>query len=322
MLLIFFQALIISTVLFWLGGHFAKNNKRWGGIVLVIVFVGLVLVHRELEITRQLMGLLVGSVFILVFGWWDDWKKLSWRKQLFGQAILVGILIYFGFQVDYLNGVYNLGLNLNSVALAGVSILSTFFIFFWVVGIINAVNWLDGVDSSLGVTALFGGLSLVFVSFLPEVNQPAVAILASIFLGAVTGFLFFNLPPARVEAGTVGSYFIGFSLASLAIIAGSKIITMMIILVLPMVDFFLVIINRWQKGQSIFKRDKTHLHYQLRMLKWSDQKIFLVYGLFLGSVLLIYSWLPTREMRFWLLIIEILVVTVWIWLVRRRVDKS
>lgn len=306
---IFFQGLVLSGVLFWIGTKVWKGEfKRWGGIVLVLVFVFLVLVHRELELTRQLQGILVGSLFILVFGWWDDWKNLSWRQQFLGQIFLVVILLFFGFRIEYLNGVYNFGLHLDGLVWGGVSVLSVVFIFFWIVININAMNWLDGVDSSLGVVALFGGLSIGFVSLLPEVNQPAIAILVSIFLGSMVGFLFFNLPPARVEAGTVGSYFVGFLLASLAIMAGSKIITTMIVLVLPVMDFVLVIIDRWRRGVSVFQKDHSHLHYRLRALGWSDLKIFLTYGIFLATVLVLYIWLSTREARFWLLLGEMVVV--------------
>ena len=320
---IFFQALILSGVLFWVGTKVWKSKfKRWGGVVLVLVFVFLVLVHRELELTRQLQGVLIGSLFILGFGWWDDWRNLSWRKQLLGQIFLVIVLLFFGFQIDYLNGIYDFGLRLDKIFLGGVSVLSAVFIFFWVIGSINAMNWLDGVDSSLGVVALFGGLSIGFVSLLPEVNQPAIAILVSIFLGTVVGFLLFNLPPAKVEAGTVGSYFVGFVLASLAIMAGSKIVTMMIVLILPLMDFGLVIFDRWRRGVSIFQKDHSHLHYRLRSLGWSDLKIFLIYGIFLGIVLMLYAWLPTREARFYLLLGEMVVVGGGIVIVSRKSIKS
>ena len=239
MIFIFFQSLLISLILFSLFFLLVKKIKlenklnRWGGIILIIVFLFLTLVHSELEITNQLKGLILGSVAILFFGIWDDFKNLSWKSQLIFQGMLVLILLYFGFSVEQFNIFNGYVFSLNKLIWQGISVFGVIFIFFWLVGIINAINWADGVDSSMGNIALFGGLSLVFVSFLPEVNQPAVAILASIFLGTIVAFLFFNLPPAKVEAGTSGSYFVGFFLASLAIIAGSKIITIMIVLVLP-----------------------------------------------------------------------------------------
>ena len=87
MVLIFFQALLVSMILFWFGLKFSKS-KRWGGVVLILVFVGMIFLHRELEMTSQLKGLIVGSLMILVFGLWDDWKNLSWKVQLLFQIFL------------------------------------------------------------------------------------------------------------------------------------------------------------------------------------------------------------------------------------------
>jgi UDP-GlcNAc:undecaprenyl-phosphate GlcNAc-1-phosphate transferase len=311
MLEIFIQSLVLSGALFFVVFKFLKGEfKRWGGAVLIVSFWSMVLMHRELEMTMQLQGLLLGSMGILFFGLWDDWRNLSWKTQAVFQAVLVAILIYFGFSVEYFSGINGEMIRLDWLIWGGVSIMSAGFIFVWLTGIINAINWADGVDASMGSIAVVGGLSLVFVSFLPEVNQPAVAILASIFLGEIVAFLFFNLPPAKVEAGTSGSYFVGFVLAGLAIIAGSKILTMMIVLILPLVDFAWVIIERWRDGQLIFKKDNRHLHYRLRKLGWSDGRIFLSYFVFLGVVLVVYSLLDTREEKILLLVGEICLV-VW-----------
>jgi len=311
MLGIFLQSLVVGGGLFWLGVKMVGNRfKRWGGVILILSFLILVLFHRELEITRQLQGVFWGSVAILLFGLWDDWRNLSWKTQLLFQGFLVALLIFFGFQIDVFRGLNEVVFRLDGIMWQGVSVLSVVFVFFWVTSIINAVNWLDGVDSSMGAVALVGGLSILAVSFFPEVNQPAVGILASIFLGVMVAFLFFNFPPAKVEAGTSGSYFVGFILATLAIIAGSKIITLMIVLLLPLLDFGRVIFLRYKSGESIFKKDKRHLHYQLRDKGWQDWQIFLAYFVFLGGVLVIYLLLPTREMRFGLLLVE--AVLLWI----------
>jgi UDP-GlcNAc:undecaprenyl-phosphate GlcNAc-1-phosphate transferase len=309
MLIIFLQALLVSIVLFFVTLKiFRSKSKRWGGAILIAVFIGMVVLHSELELTTQLKGMLIGSSMILLFGLWDDYKNLSWKIQATFQILLVGVLLYSGFSIDYFAGLGGDEIRIDKLILQGISIGSVIFIFLWVVGIINAINWSDGVDSSMGAIAMVGGLSLVFVSFLPEVNQPAIAILASIFLGSLVGFLIFNLPPAKVEAGTSGSYFVGFILASLAIIAGSKIITVMIVLVLPLIDFIWVVVGRWQNKKSIFKKDKSHLHYRLRKIGWSDRRIFLSYFIFLGSVLVIYALLDSRVERIFLLGIEICLI--------------
>ena len=143
-----------------------------------------------------------------------------------------------------------------------------------------------------------------------------------IYYPNVAGFLFFNLPSAKIEAGTSGSYFTGFILASLAIIAGSKIITMMIVLILPLIDVIWVVVGRWRNKKSIFKRDKSHLHYRLRRIGWSDRKIFLSYFVFLGAVLLSYSLLDSREDRFLLLGLEIVLLLTWFRLVDRIIKRT
>lgn len=311
MLLIFIQALFASIILFFITFKILRGrSKRWGGVILIVVSIGMVLLHHELELTIQLKGIIIGSLMILLFGIWDDYKNLSWKIQAGFQGLLVVTLVYFGFNIDYFTGLGGDEIRIDKLMFQGLSIGSIIFIFFWMTGIINAINWADGADSVMGSIAIVGGLSLIFVSFLPEVNQPAVAILASIFLGGLSGFLIFNLPPARVEAGTSGSYFVGFILASLAIIAGSKIITVMIVLVLPLMDFIWVIIERWRNKKSIFKKDKSHLHYRLRRIGWNDRKIFLSYFTFLGSILVIYSLLDSRMERMILIVIEVILLLI------------
>jgi UDP-GlcNAc:undecaprenyl-phosphate GlcNAc-1-phosphate transferase len=323
MIFIFFQSLALSLILFFGIFKFYKGkSRRWGGIVLVLSFVGLVLMHQELEITRQLQGILLGGVSILLFGLWDDKKNFSWLSQLFFQVLLVGLLIYFGFQVDFFRGLNNTLFRLDGVIWQGVSVFSAIFIFFWVVGIINAINWLDGVDSSLGAVSLVGGMSILIVSFFPEVNQPAIGILASIFLGGVVSFLFFNFPPAKVEAGTSGIYFIGFILAGLAIIAGNKIITLMIVLTLPLLDSGWVILTRWRQKQSIFKKDQKHLHYRLRKLGWSDWRIFANYVVFLGMILIGYSLMDNRLMRIIMLAGEVVCLVLFFWWVEKMSKEN
>ena len=319
MLNIFLQSLIVGGGLFWLGRKVVDDKfKRWGGIVLIVVFWAIVFFHRELEITKQLQGILVGSVGILFFGILDDWKKFSWWVQIIFQIGLVVLLVRFGFEINYFAGIGGDEIRIDQFIWQGISVGSAMFIFFWVVGIMNAVNWVDGVDSSMGAVALVGGMSLIFVSFLPEVNQPAIAILASVFLGVIMSFLFFNFPPAKVEAGTSGSYFVGFILATLAIIAGSKIVTLMIVLILPLIDFILVVIERWRGRRSIFKRDNSHLHYQLRKIGWSDWKIFLSYFIFLSGILVLYSLLDNRMERVLLLLVEGVFIAVAILKIRRH----
>ena len=88
-------------------------------------------------------------------------------------------------------------------------------------------------------------------------------------------------------AGTAGSMFMGFALATLAIFSGTKIATTLLILTVPLVDFLWVIWERWKKKQSIFIPDKNHLHYKLLELGWSQKKIAVSFYIITGIIAII-----------------------------------
>ncbi len=323
MVFIFFQSLIVTFSFFLiflaLNKRFAwlkSFNFRWGGMVLIISFIFLFFLHPELEITKQFQALLIGLLAILVFGLKDDYSNLSWVVQFIFQLFLVVLLVVFGFRIDFITGIFGEVISLNFFSWHGVSLGSFVFLFFWVLGIMNAVNWFDGIDSSLGSVAIFAGLGLLFVSLLPEVNQPAIAIVSSIFLGNITAFMFFNLPPAKLIAGTSGSYFVGFFLAVLAVIAGNKIATLLIVLALPLLDLLAVVIVRLKNRQSIFQRDENHLHHLLLKSGWSEYQVFFLYSVFLGVVLFTFFLLQDRFWKVLLLFGEILFLSLMLVFIR------
>ncbi len=125
---------------------------------------------------------------------------------------------------------------------------------------------------------------IFFLSLKPEVNQPPVALLACAAFGAVLGFLLFNLHPARILAGTAGSFLVGFLIATLAVIAGTKIATALLVLILPVTDALFVIGARLRAGVSIFEADERHLHYRLRALGWGERQIVTFFILLTGSI--------------------------------------
>ncbi|HLM84234.1 MAG TPA: hypothetical protein VK254_03440, partial [Candidatus Bathyarchaeia archaeon] len=141
----------------------------------------------------------------------------------------------------------------------------------------------------------FASLAAVFfLSFKPEVNQPAVAILCTIAGGAVLGFLVFNFNPAKILAGTSGAWFFGFVLASLSIFAGAKIATVMTAALIPILDLVRVTWERWRAGQSVFQKDRRHMHYLLIERGINERYIFGIY--FFSSILIGILALNLRAM--------------------------
>jgi UDP-GlcNAc:undecaprenyl-phosphate GlcNAc-1-phosphate transferase len=249
-----------------------------GGVVVIAVFVLVVLFDKNLLITRPIAGILVGGLLILFLGLLDDLKNLSWRWQLCFQIIIALTVIAFGVRSGFITNLFG-----------GVFVLNnpiTYFILYtlYFILFLNALNWLDGTDGLVAGVMIVSLGTIFFLSFKPEVNQPAVAILCAIAGGATMGFLVFNFNPAKIMAGTAGAWFFGFLLASLSIFAGAKIATVMMAALIPILDLVRVVWERYCAGQSIFSRDKKHLHYLLLGQGFEQRQIFFLY--FFASVLI------------------------------------
>jgi UDP-GlcNAc:undecaprenyl-phosphate/decaprenyl-phosphate GlcNAc-1-phosphate transferase len=281
-LLPFLYSFVISLIAIWvlLRKPFLRPNlkKRLGGVVVIAAFALFVLFDRNLVITKPIAGILVGGLLILFFGLWDDLKNLNWKWQLIFQIIVALIAIIFGVRSEFISNPFG-GIILLNSPIAYIILYTLYFVLF-----LNSLNWLDGTDGLAGGVTLASLATIFFLSFKPEVNQPAVAILSAIAGGATLGFLVFNWNPAKILAGTSGAWFFGFVLASLSIFAGAKIATVMMATLIPIFDLVRVVWERWMAGQSIFQRDRRHFHYLLLAVGMTERKIFILY--FSASILI------------------------------------
>jgi len=259
----------------WRGGvrHQGKEMlPRLGGVAMGLAFLGAVSFDTHLVITREILGLLVAGVVACLFGLWDDFRELSFKAQALLQVGLTTILFVFGMRITTLKNPFGEML-IFSEENAWSVFLGFILLLIWTILVMNAVNWLDGSDGLLGGVSFITFFVIFFLSLKPEVNQPPVAILAIVSVGLTMGFLLFNFHPAKILAGTSGSMLIGLIIAALAIIAGTKIATALLVLSLPIADALWVIGERLHSGQSVFDPDKRHLHYRLRDLGWSEGRI-------------------------------------------------
>ena len=272
----------------WVSSLKLSIRKRLGGVIVIAVFVVMVLIDKNLVITKPIAGIIVGGLVVLLFGLSDDFKNLNWRWQLLFQIIVAVVAISFGVRSEFITNPLGGLIFITSPAIYFI-LYTLYFLLF-----INALNWLDGTDGLAGGVTLASLGTIFFLSFKPEVNQPAMAILCAIAGGAVLGFLIFNFHPAKILAGTSGAWFFGFLLASLSIFAGAKIATVMMAVLIPMLDLMRVIWERWQVGQSIFQKDRRHLHYLLLERGLGERKIFFLY--FLASVIIGFLALNLKAM--------------------------
>ncbi|HVN67657.1 MAG TPA: MraY family glycosyltransferase [Candidatus Sulfotelmatobacter sp.] len=240
---------------------------RTGGIAIFLGFLIAVLfgllflggVRGSVINSRPILGILLGGSVVMLVGLLDDIYRLKpWLKFLC-QLIGAGIAIYFGIEINFVSTPFNRLMPLRFVAIP-LTLL-------WVVGMTNAINLIDGLDGlAAGVTAISAG-TLFLVAL--RTHQLAAALLMVALAGAALGFLRYNFNPASVFLGDAGSYFLGFILATAAIIGVFKttlvvaLIVPILILGVPIFDTTFAIVRRLRQKKSIFAADDKHLHHLL-----------------------------------------------------------
>ena len=228
---------------------------------------------------NRLLALLAGGAFCVVAGFLDD--RFEWPSgpqyvvQLVAGLIAIAGLIF----IKHVNHPFAEGF------LGGVDGLPWWLVLpltiFWFMGMMNTVNWLDGLSGLVtGVTAIMCVVLALHMIFVADPPQSSVALLPVALLGAALGFLPFNFAPARIFMGSSGSYFLGFALAALGIIGGARVATVMLVLGLPALDVAWLIISRWRRGLSPGQGGRDHLHFRLVDLGVSERMIVSGYWAF------------------------------------------
>jgi UDP-GlcNAc:undecaprenyl-phosphate GlcNAc-1-phosphate transferase len=302
---------------------------RMGGIAMFLAFaiVSLLLYRADPELDHKEITIywlfLIAATLIVIVHAYDDVKGLKPLTKLIAQTIAViivlgpwngsfrGVLL-FGFSNPFSSGLPNPALPwyrqpeinifvhstqfLNSGGIVWAVIPAVLFTWFWMAGMMNVVNWIDGVDGlSTGVV----GLTAVFITIISwTMGQHTIALLSAIFTGAVLGFLPHNWNPAKIFMGDTGSQFLGLALAVLSIMGGAKVALALMVMGIPILDTALVIINRVRRGYSPSHADKTHLHHRFLATGLNARQICYI----LYSLTLIFGILALRFERIYKLI--------------------
>jgi UDP-GlcNAc:undecaprenyl-phosphate GlcNAc-1-phosphate transferase len=249
--------------------------------------------QREWEI----WGVILGGVAFFGIGLGDDLFNLSPLSRLVLQVICASLAWWAGVRIDFL-----------SIPFAGlihIGWLSLPLTIIWLVGMANAINWIDGLDGlAAGVCGISAVVMLILSLFM---EQPAAALIAAALAGSALGFLRYNFNPAKIFMGDGGAYFMGFTLASLAAIGLVKtaavtavavisVLLPYLVLAVPILDMSVVIISRLRRGKSPFIADKGHLHHRLLQAGVSHRlTVIFIYALTLwvGSLALGFSNIPS-----------------------------
>ena len=219
------------------------------------------------------MAVFGGGALAALMGAVDDLFDLRARWQLLFQLILAGVAVALGVGVGVVS---------NPFGPEPIPFGTPFAIAFtvvWIVGMMNSLNFIDGLDGLSTGIALIAALTLGVLSFTEQVRQPYVAVLCVVLAGGLLGFLRFNFQPASIFQGTSGVMFIGYTLALLAILGTAKVAVALLVLGVPIIDTFWVIVRRLLAGRSPFTPDRGHIHHRLLDLGLGHR----------GTVLLIYA---------------------------------
>lgn len=256
-------------------GVHRESTPLLGGVAIFFAFVigmGVGGSFRALLPPTPTLGFLGGALLIFAMGVIDDRVDLGWFSKLLGQIVAAILLLA----------------SLNGEGAFLLSPLGLVIALLWVVGLTNAMNFLDNMDGiCAGIAAC---VSLAFVGLAVLNGQIETAVLAAALGGSAIGFLWFNFPPARIFLGDGGSLFLGYSLAALGILSTRQtefslsLLVPVAVLAYPIFDITFVSVTRYQRGQSLTQGGKDHTSHRLARLRRSDRLTALAIYAICGSL--------------------------------------
>ena len=244
-------------------------------------------------VTLPSMALAGGALLMVATGFYDDIQGMSFKAKFALQILVAYLLIHVGYRID-VSGLWFVGDDPYVHALYSIPLTML-----WIVGVINAVNLLDGLDG------LASGVVLIAFSFLALVfgvqGELGLVVVALAMVGALSGFLIYNFNPASIFMGDSGSLFLGCMLAAFSLEQAAHSNTLLaliipiVVLGLPIGDTALAIGRRFASGRAICAPDDDHIHHRLTQ-QWSHKSSVLILyavALWFGIAALLIALLST-----------------------------
>ncbi len=269
-LISFFATPMVKTLAYKVGAiDVPKDGRRMhktpiprlGGLAIFIAFLFTVVIFADID--RQMQGILLGAIMIVVLGVMDDIMTLRALPKFLVQIAAAGVVVYHGCTIQFITNpnVFS------DVAYLNLGWLSVPVTIIWIVAITNAVNFIDGLDGlAVGVSAISTASLLVIALMVAEMN---VSIILAALLGSCIGFIPYNKNPAKIFMGDTGATFLGFILACLSIQGLFKLYAIIsfavpfLILGIPIFDICFAFLRRIAKGQNPMVADRGHVHHRL-----------------------------------------------------------
>ena len=244
---------------------------RIGGIGIYLAFMASVFaVCQMTDVSAEALSELIGLIGIV-----DDYKDIPAKVKLLGQIVAAAVLVLvFDVRIDFITDPFGDYFYLEFLAIPAT--------IFWLVGLTNTVNLIDGLDGLAAGVSTIASITICLVAV--QAGVLFVATMTAALAGAALGFLYYNFNPARIFMGDTGSQFLGFMLAGVSVIGAVKsaatiaLIVPILALGLPILDTTFAIVRRYRGGVPIFRPDKGHLHHRLLDLGFTQrQAVLLMY---------------------------------------------
>lgn len=223
--------------------------------------------------TTELLIALVPATLVLLLGVYDDLRGTNATVKFLCLGLIAALFYWMGGRIEVLAVPFVGAVHLPAA-------LGFVITVFWLVGIANAFNLIDGMDGLASGAALFSSIVILVVSL--GQDNPLMIVVSLVLCGALAGFLRYNFNPASIFLGDSGALFVGFLLAALAVLGTQKATTAVAVLTpilafgLPVVDTGVTMARRLIGGRPIFQGDSEHIHHMLLARGWSQRRVVLI----------------------------------------------
>ncbi len=302
----FLVAMVVATLLTPIAARFARRfgatvkpserglaeaeTPAWGGLAILVgvLVAALIWVHPTFSLshtkgtapgsggTVHTWWIIAGACLIALVGAIDDWRELPPLLKLVGQV---------GAALLALHG----GVKVTDVALPFAGVLQFpneggVITVIWLVGLMNVVNFSDGVDGLAAGLCTIDGVAFAIIAF--DLHVSDAAILAALTAGAALGFLFHNFHPASVFMGDSGANLLGYLLGVVTVVGSLKtnavlaLVVPLFILAVPFLDTGFVVAKRLKYRRKPWSADTNHFHHRMARIGFSQRK----------TVVYLYAW--------------------------------
>jgi len=249
-----------------------------GGIAIVITFLaGVIAIYALADVAvikdYFFLGFVCSALLIAIVSFVDDLITTQFFFRLSSQALSALVVMVFGIVISELT--------IPWVGKIQMGLIGYVITFFWIVGLTNAFNFMDGINGLAGGTVVI--VCLFFGHICATLGSNFAYIISYTIAAGALGFLLFNFPYAKLFMGDVGSAFLGFVFASLAVIAAlydnshTSLFVMPLLLLHFIYDTFFTFMRRLLKGEYVFEAHRTHLYQLFNQLGFSHAKVSIFY---------------------------------------------